>query len=94
MMQSLVAHAYLAGSDIYTKAKPLPAPVTDDLDTVRHWIQALAGSLGIIALMILGIGMFFANRHGKGAEFLEKVGWWIAGAITVSCAGVIGPIFI
>lgn len=94
MINNLAAHAIAAAIDIQTKAKPLPSQVTDGLDTVKMWVQIIGGSLGVIALMILGIGMFFANRHGKGAEFMEKVGWWIAGAITVSCAGVIGPIFI
>lgn len=84
----------LATGTITADPAPLPSEVQDSLDTVQFWVQAIGGSLAVIGLMIIGIGLYFANRHGKGAEFMEKVGWWIAGVTILSSAAVVVPVFL
>lgn len=79
---------------ILSEPKPLPAEVTDALDTVKLWVQGIGGGIAVIGLLILAISLFFANRHGQGQEFMGKVGWWIAGAVLFGLAGVIAPVFL
>ena len=74
--------------------EPLPSELQDGLDTIQFWVQTIGGSLAIIGLMVLFIGLFFANRHGRGSEFTEKAGWWCAGAIGLGTAAVIAPVFL
>lgn len=76
------------------KPKPLPKPVTDGLDTVQFWVQTIAGSLAILGLLILFIGLFFASRHDKGTQFMSAAGWWLVGAVGVSSAVTLAPIFV
>lgn len=73
---------------------PLPEGVQNGLDTIIFWVQAIGGSIAVLGLMILAIGLFFAHRNGTGAEFMGKVGWWVAGALLFGLAGVIAPIFL
>lgn len=89
-MTALTALAlYIAG-----EAKPLPQGVQDGLDTIRAWAMGIGGGLAVIALLILFIGLFFANQHGQGHQFMQKAGWWLTGAMGLGLAGVIAPIFI
>ena len=81
-------------NSIMAEPKPLPSEVTDALDTVKLWIQTIGGSIAIIGLLVLAIGLFFAHRHGAGQEFMGKLGWWMAGAVLFGIAGVIAPIFL
>lgn len=79
---------------VQTKAKPLPHQVQDGLDTIQAWVQAIGGSLAVIGLLLLFIGLFFASRHDQGAQFMSKAGWWLAGAIGLGTAAVIAPVFL
>ena len=83
-----------AATSIQAKAKPLPPQVKDGLDTIQLWVQIIGGSIAVIALMLLGAGMWFARKHSAGEEFLSKAGWWLAGALIFGLAGVIAPIFL
>lgn len=76
------------------EAAPLPQGVQDGLDTVTLWVQVIGGSIAVIGLMILAIGLFFAHRGNSGSEFMGKVGWWAAGAMLFGLAAVIAPIFL
>ena len=91
---NIITRATVIAGNLSAEAKPLPKPVTDGLDTIRNWVQIIGGSIAVIALMILFIGLFFAHRGGQGQEFMGKVGWWIAGAVLFGLAGVIAPIFL
>ncbi|MEG9250318.1 hypothetical protein V6S67_19690 [Arthrobacter sp. Soc17.1.1.1] len=73
---------------------PLPVEVQRGLDTVQFWIQTIGGSIAVIGLMLLAMGLFFAHRNGQGPEFMGKVGWWAVGAMMLGLAGVIAPIFV
>ena len=79
---------------VSAEAKPLPQAVTDGLDTIRLWVQLIGGSVAVIALMVLFIGLFFAHRHGHGQEFIGKAMWWLVGALGFGLAAVIAPIFL
>ncbi|GAA4378174.1 TrbC/VirB2 family protein [Paeniglutamicibacter cryotolerans] len=80
--------------NVLTEAKPLPPEVTDAIDTVKLWVQGIGGGIAVIGLLILAITLFFSHRHGQGADFMEKAGWWIAGAVLFGLAGLIAPIFL
>lgn len=80
--------------NILAEPKPLPAEVTDAIDTVKLWVQGIGGGVAVIGLLILAITLFFSHRHGQGQEFMGKFGWWIAGAVLFGLAGVIAPIFL
>lgn len=73
---------------------PLPDGVQNGLDTIIFWVQTIGGSIAVLGLMILAIGLFFAHRNNGGGEFMGKVGWWVAGALLFGLAGVIAPIFL
>lgn len=73
---------------------PIPPQVQRGLDTVQFWIQTIGGSIAVIGLMILAIGLFFAHQNRTGPEFMGKAGWWAVGAMLLGLAGVIAPIFV
>nr|WP_015061897.1 hypothetical protein [Arthrobacter sp. J3.40]AFK89273.1 hypothetical protein [Arthrobacter sp. J3.40] len=79
---------------IPTEAKPLPQEVQDGLDTVILWAQIIGGSLAILGLMILFIGLFFAHQRGRGEEFMSKAGWWLTGAIGLGTSSVLATLFV
>lgn len=89
-----VAAATQIPTSLATNPRPLPTEVQSGLDTIQFWIQGIGGSVAVIGLMILFIGLFFANRHGQGQEFLSKAGWWLTGAIGLGTAAVIAPVFL
>ncbi|GGU46169.1 TrbC/VirB2 family protein [Nocardioides sp. NPDC051685] len=89
-----VAAATQIPTSITAQPKPLPTEVQQGLDTIQAWIQGIGGSVAVIGLMILFIGLFFANRHGQGQDFMAKAGWWLAGAIGLGTAAVIAPVFL
>lgn len=74
--------------------KPMPQEVQDGLDTVLMWTKIIGGSLAVLGLMILFIGLFFAHQRGRGEEFMGKAGWWLTGAIGLGVAGVLGALFV
>ncbi|TYC96598.1 hypothetical protein FQ377_13805 [Arthrobacter echini] len=74
--------------------RPMPQGVQDGLDTIIFWVQTVGGSLAVVGLMVLAIGLFFAHRGGQGGEFMAKVGWWAAGASLLGLAAIIAPIFL
>ncbi|WP_417221235.1 TrbC/VirB2 family protein [Arthrobacter sp.] len=92
-MNTITTHAARA-ANIMAEPKPLPSEVTDSIDTVVFWVQGIGGGIAVIGLLFVAIGGFFSHRHGQGAEFIGKVGWWIAGAVLFGLAGVIAPIFL
>ena len=79
---------------VVAEAKPLPAPVQDGLDTVLLWAKIIGGSLAVLGLMILCIGLFFAHERGRGQEFMGKAGWWLTGAIGLGSATFLGALFV
>ncbi|MDR6794603.1 hypothetical protein J2W89_003785 [Pseudarthrobacter oxydans] len=79
---------------VVTEAKPLPKEVQDGLDTVLMWAKIIGGSLAVLGLMILFIGLFFAHQRGRGEEFMGKAGWWLTGAIGLGTAGVLAALFV
>lgn len=79
---------------VMAEAKPLPSDVQDGLDTVLSWVKIIGGSLAVLGLMILFIGLFFANQTGRGQDFMGKVGWWLTGAIGLGLAAVLAGVFI
>lgn len=83
-----------AATSLPMKAKPLPSGVKDGIDTIELWLRVIGGGLAVISLMGLGIGLWFANKHQAGEEFMKKAGWWLVGATVFGTAGVIAPIFI
>ena len=91
---NIITRATVLAGNLSAEAKPLPKPVTDGLDTIRNWVQIIGGSIAVIALMILFIGLFFAHRGGQGQEFMAKAGWWLVGAMGFGLAAVIAPIFL
>ena len=76
------------------EAKPLPQEVQDGLDTVILWAQIIGGSLAVLGLMILFIGLFFAHQRGRGEEFMSKAGWWLTGAIGLGTSSVLATLFV
>ncbi len=80
--------------NLTAEAKPLPQEVTNGLDTIKSWVQIIGGSIAVIGLMMLFVGLFFAHKHGHGQEFMGKAGWWLVGAMGFGLAAVIAPIFL
>ncbi|MDO5752453.1 TrbC/VirB2 family protein [Arthrobacter sp.] len=91
---SIITRATVLAGNLSAEAKPLPQPVTDGLDTIRNWVQIIGGSIAVIGLMMLFIGLFFAHKHGHGQEFMGKAGWWLVGAMGFGLAAVIAPVFL
>lgn len=79
---------------IPTAAYCLPDEATNALDTARVWTVIIAAGLAVIALILVGIGMFFQHRRGDGGQVLQSLGWWIGGAILISAASGIVAIFL
>lgn len=79
---------------IVAQAYCLPGKAQDALDTATLWTRIVGVSLGVIALIILGIGMFFSGRRHDGGETLKGLGWWIGGAATFGAAAGIASIFL
>lgn len=77
-----------------TKPLCLPGQVTTVMDTAKMWTLLIGGGLAVVGLAMLGIGMFFQHSRGDGGDAMRKMGWWIAGALIVGCAGVIAGIFL
>lgn len=81
---------------IRVPAAPLcmPTQVTTALDTAKFWCTVVAAGLAVVALILVGIGMFFQHRRGDGGEMLKALGWWIGGVVLVSAAAGIATVFI
>lgn len=91
---TVLNHLTARAVGITADARPLPQGVQDGLDTIRLWVQVIGGSVAVIGLMALFIGLFFAHRHGHGQDFMGKAGWWLVGAMGFGLAGVIAPVFL
>jgi type IV secretory pathway VirB2 component (pilin) len=72
----------------------LPADATNALDTAKFWTQLIAVALAVVALILIGIGMFFSSRRGDGGEMMKSLGWWIAGVVLIGAASGIVSIFL
>lgn len=72
----------------------LPAAAQAALDTAKFWVQLVAVAMAVIALILIGIGMFFSSRRGDGGEMLRSLGWWIGGVVLIGAAGGIVAIFL
>lgn len=79
---------------VVAQAYCLPGKAQDALDTATLWTRIVAIALGIIALILLGIGMFFAGKRHDGGEVLKQLGWWIGGATIIGAAVGIASVFI
>ncbi|AMM22911.1 hypothetical protein AX769_22530 (plasmid) [Frondihabitans sp. PAMC 28766] len=82
------------GGQILAEAYCLPAKAQNALDTAHLWTLIVAGALGVIALILVGVGMFFQQRHGDGGQMLKSMGWWIGGAVLIGAATGIASIFL
>ena len=72
----------------------LPPEVQNGLDTAKFWTQLVAVALAVVALILIGIGMFFSNRRGDGGEMLRSLAWWIGGVVLIGAASGIVSIFL
>lgn len=77
-------------------AKPLcmPDAAITAIDTAKFWSMVIAAGMAVVALIMLGIGMFFSHNRGDGGQMLGKLGWWIGGAVLVAAAAGIAALFI
>lgn len=72
----------------------LPDAAQNALDTAKFWTQIIAVALGVVALIMIGIGMFFSSRRGDGGEMIKSLGWWIGGVVLIGAASGIVSIFL
>jgi type IV secretory pathway VirB2 component (pilin) len=72
----------------------LPAEAVNALDTAKFWTQLVAVALAVVALILIGIGMFFSSRRGDGGEMMKSLGWFIGGVVIISAASGIVSIFL
>lgn len=79
---------------VVAQAYCLPGKAQDALDTAVFWTRIVAGVAGLIALILIGIGMFFNGKHHDGGQMLKSLGWWIGGATTIAAAAGVASIFI
>jgi len=79
---------------VVAQAYCLPGKAQDALDTATLWTRIAAIALGVIALIILGIGMFFSGKRHDGGETLKGLGWWIGGAALIGAATGVASIFL
>ncbi|MCA4135472.1 TrbC/VirB2 family protein [Arthrobacter sp. M4] len=81
---------------IRVPAAPLcmPTQVTTALDTAKFWCTLIGAGLAVVALIMIGIGMFFQHKRGDGGEMLKGLGWWIGGVVLVAAAAGIAAVFI
>jgi len=91
---NIITTATVVAGNLSTTAKPLPSGVQDGLDTIKLWVQLIGGSIAVVGLMCLFIGLFFAHKRGHGEEFMSKAGWWLVGAMGFGLAAVIAPVFL
>lgn len=91
---NIITTATVFAGNLTTTAKPLPQGVKDGLDTLKSWVQIIGGSIAVIGLMALFIGLFFAHKRGHGEDFMGKAGWWLVGALGFGLAAVIAPVFL
>ena len=91
---NIITRATVFAGNLSAEAKPLPQEVINGLDTIKSWVQIIGGSIAVIGLMMLFVGLFFAHKHGHGQEFMGKAGWWLVGAMGFGLAAVIAPIFL
>ncbi|MEO8223142.1 MAG: hypothetical protein ABI563_20455 [Specibacter sp.] len=91
---SIITRVTVFAGNLSAEAKPLPQEVINGLDTIKSWVQIIGGSIAVIGLMMLFVGLFFAHKHGHGQEFMGKAGWWLVGAMGFGLAAVIAPIFL
>lgn len=72
----------------------MPGQVTTALDTAKFWCTVIGAGLAVVALIMIGIGMFFQHKRGDGGEMLKGLGWWIGGVVLVAAAAGIASVFI
>ena len=72
----------------------LPADAQNALDTAKFWTQLVAVALAVVALIMVGIGMFFQHRRGDGGQMLSALGWWIGGVVLIAAASGIVSLFL
>jgi hypothetical protein len=79
---------------VVAQAYCLPGKAQDALDTATLWTRIAAIALGVIALILIGIGMFFSGKRHDGGETLKSLGWWIGGSVLIGAAVGIASIFL
>jgi len=92
---SAASNLIIQGS-VMIQAAPIcpPAELTTALDTAKFWLTIVAAGMAVVALILVGIGMFFQHRRGDGGEMLKALGWWIGGVVLVAAAAGIAAVFI
>ncbi|MEG2578398.1 MAG: TrbC/VirB2 family protein [Glutamicibacter sp.] len=82
--------------NVMIQAAPIcpPDEMTTALDTAKFWLTIIAAGMAVVALILVGIGMFFQHRRGDGGEMLKALGWWIGGVVLVAAAAGIAAVFI
>lgn len=72
----------------------LPDQAENALATAKFWTQLVAIALAVVAVVLIGIGMFFSGRRGDGGEMLKSLGWWIGGIVLIAGASQMVSVFI
>ena len=76
---------------------PNPAPVqppgTEGFITIMGWVKWIGFGLAGIAVILVGIQMFFNSRRGEGGEHAGKLGWVLGGIILIgAAAGIVSSL--
>ncbi|WP_434513203.1 hypothetical protein ABUV18_03026 (plasmid) [Clavibacter nebraskensis] len=79
---------------VVAQAYCFPQKMMDAMDTAKLWSIIIAGGLGTIALIAIGVGMFFSGARHDGGELLKKLGYFIAGTSLIGGAAAIVGIFL
>lgn len=72
----------------------LPQQAMNALDTAKFWCGLVALACAVIALIMIGIGLFFQHNRSDGGQMMSSLGKWIFGAVIVTAATGLTSIFI
>lgn len=90
----IAGFAHQAAVHYYARPYCLPQAATDALDTAQFWAKIVAAALAVVALIFVGIGIYFQSGQHDGGNMMKKLGWWIFGVTIASAAVGIAQIFI
>lgn len=92
MIETLTAIAGFV-QDIPQPGPPTPPPGSDKFLEMLAWAKWIALGIAILGLISLGAVMTIAHNRSSGGDFLEKIGWVIAGLVLISAAASIAGFF-
>lgn len=76
----------------------LPADATNAMDTAKFWAGIVAGAVAVVAMIMIGLGIFANSSVGghasDGGALMGKLGKWILGAVLVSSAVGLAALFV